>query len=406
MRTVTARHSYARDAVAVFLIAISAVYPAMVGVAIADPPPNPPVTMSALSVDTPVVTPVGLAAATLTLSVHITSPLPISTRCIDGVVAPGDEPNSPASDGPYLRLERTSEPDPAQRGRAPSSAIVLLRHASGTATDGDWTASVAIPSTWSGTWQVRRVFACALDAFVKAGALEVRSGTELDADPTDSGLDVGFTVLGSHIPTLSVGFSPAVLPYNLTSVVQKGRLTDLATGAGIGGVPLYDCGFLECNHVAVVTDARGFYALKGPVLLSLWLPTPPPAGEFGAQHVSNVLFATTRPRVQPGLKAARMPQSVPVGAFSLRGVALGSCTYGQTYFDNAQRVWIQLRAGNGTWALDGIATIRDSRRWTAVMDVRPGKHVYRAYLQGCAAVAGGDAGSVSVSGRPFLVTGT
>ena len=81
MRTVTVRH---RDAVAVFLIAISAAYPAMVGIAVAQPPPDPP-TMSALSVDTPAVTPVGLTAATLTLSVHITSALPISTRCVDGL---------------------------------------------------------------------------------------------------------------------------------------------------------------------------------------------------------------------------------------------------------------------------------------------------------------------------------
>ena len=71
-----------------------------------------------------------------------------------------------------------------------------------------------------------------------------------------------------------------------------------------------------------------------------------------------------------------------------------------------QRVWIQLRIANGTWVLDGMATIRDNGRWTSVMDVRPGNHVYRAFLQGCAAVAGGDGGTVSVSGRPFLVTGT
>ena len=245
-------------------------------------------TLTSLTVDQSSVAPVGLTPQTVTVTAHLMSQAAIDPAC-------GYRPSELETGGPFVALTRTVAPVGLDVTRVPATAWAGLRLVGGTVTDGDWAAAVAVPSTWSGTWEVTRVFACALDP------ASTNDLAYLDEDPRTSGHPAGFSVSGSHVPRLSLGYS--VLPrYNAPAFVAQGRLVDTTTGLGLAGIDLWGCRSEGCPDASyhgqyagihLVTDAKGYYKWRTVVMdvneLHLWSRHQPAATGFDWEQVSVAL---------------------------------------------------------------------------------------------------------------------
>ncbi len=117
---------------------------------------------------------------------------------------------------PYvgLRLVGTDRTDGAE-----------LSLTAGTPQDGTWSATIHVPSTWNGTWEVNRLVAT--DA----------AWNRLDVDPSASA-DTRLKVTGTHRPAVTMRLTPDPLVGDGPLTVA-GRFYYEDTGEGIGNQPIF-----------------------------------------------------------------------------------------------------------------------------------------------------------------------
>ncbi|MDQ1725050.1 MAG: hypothetical protein QOG52_2078 [Frankiaceae bacterium] len=350
-------------------------------------------TLTSLAVDRSSVAPVGLTPQMVTVTAHLTSPAAIDPACGYQTA------DTLESGGPFVELTRTAVPSGMNVARVPATAWAGLRLVGGTATDGDWAAAVAVPSTWTGTWEISRVFVCASDP-VTAVSLSY-----LDVDPRTTGMTAAFSVAGSHVPRLSLGYS--VLPrYNAPAFVAQGRLVDSATGLGLAGIDLWGCRnegcpdasyFGQYTGIHLVTDAFGYYkwrTVEGDITeLHLWSPDQPASTGYGTERVSVALRLRVDPPVVAAITATPAAGVAKAGTtLTVNGQLRGPCC--------GQRKLVKVQMMSGAqWRTVATALTRANGRWTASIRVLRGSATYRGFFSD---VAGGWA---PVSGRPFRVTG-
>lgn len=191
-------------------------------------------TVASVSYSSSTVSVSGVETVPLTVTMHVTSGTPITTTpCVST-----GEWGCPLS----IELDRTAgSGEIAEMGA--DAAIV-----SGTGTDGVWEAIVSVPSTAAGTWTVTA-------AWLPCMGCDGRH--PVTGAPT-------FTVEGSHLPHLSTGTSPAIVPLGASPYTVKGRLTDTATGLPIAGVTValgVDSSCVEgsLGRYRIVTSSNGYY---------------------------------------------------------------------------------------------------------------------------------------------------
>ena len=213
-------------------------------------------------------------------------------------------------------------------------------------------------------------------------------------------------MVGSHIPSLTVGFSPNPVPYNALHYTEKGRLTDSATGEPLGGVTLYGCIDTFCPvggnffPEALVTDAAGYFTwhtITGVIHWLYLLSAPAPKVLYGLQQVSTLLLSKAYPVTQPSVSGATLVRTARTGS--------AMSVTGKTYGIYAP-VQVQWRDAAGAWHVSATTAPRSSERFTARVPVRRGRVTYRVYLPpGPAAPVPGRGGWAAASGRPFVVVG-
>ncbi len=333
---------------------------------------------------------------------------------------------SAASSGAIVELRRVTPADPRVGTRAPAATRqrLHLTGTSGTATS--WTARIAVPSTWAGTWQVSRIYACA-DSDPAPNSLGPLINT-IDLDPRAHGKVAGVTVTGDHIPALSIGPSPDPVPWTATRYVAKGRLWDTSPGAGLVAT-LEWCADLGCgiedayDGNPVTTDDAGYYSMPVDLTaaytnLNLWIPRPVGRG-FPAQGVTQVLVRGVHPRTAPAVGG------VPSATRLRTGAALtvtGSFFDGNRCADLRDPLTLQYLHGRTAWRTISTFLTRFSGRFTVTVPARAGRTAYRVRYAGnpgiqAAAVMTPDASPeapvpyglgacVPASGRPFVVTGS
>jgi hypothetical protein len=174
----------------------------------------------------------GLAVVPVTLSVRLTDPSGISDRPVGLDATP----------------QLTVAPVPGFRSRLRPT----LTRTSGTATDGVWSATVNVPSTWNGTVRVSSV-----------GAVD-EAGNELYAELSGARAPA-LRVTGTRRPALT--FDYVLLPGGGFAVRGRAYFTD--TGRPIARLPLATAYDSNCDLDGgavndIVTDARGFYEKRWP----------------------------------------------------------------------------------------------------------------------------------------------
>ncbi len=369
--------------------------PALVHPARTPAPTDPRVV--AVSVSPSVVSASGTTPATVVVTVQLAGAGALKDTC--GIYDGGQT----GSAGAFVDLRRVDAADPRVAGFAPDVSRQRLRLTSGTGDTGTWTARVAVPSTWAGTWQVDYLVACG------------DSPTPpLQVSPATIGHPAPFTVVGEHLPALSMGTSPNPVAWNATGYLAKGRLRDTATGEGLAGRRLEWCNDTGCGIDGgytghpVVTDARGYYSFtvdprQLPPRLNLWTGRVPAVG-FGTQEVSLVLTRTPKPVTRPAVAAKPNATTVAAGAgvtVAGRFFDAGRCE-GLTY---DERVDVQYLYGRTAWRTAATASVRSSGRFDVVVPARAGRWAYRVAFAGTPGIDGWGVCVPAVSTR-FVVTGT
>jgi hypothetical protein len=195
----------------------------------------------------PVVTEVALSHDAVSVSGVDLAPVTASVRLTDetGVVVASEMGDAFT---PAILLAR----DGTDQARPAYAELALT---SGTPQDGVWSATIHVPSTWDGHWEVSRVIA--------------RDGLahELDIDPRTVGLGATLDVTGTHQPAVTLRFVPDPLVGDGPLTV-RGRVYDTETGSGLGRQPI----FIGFDNVCVegnaqpnaVTAADGTYSKTYP----------------------------------------------------------------------------------------------------------------------------------------------
>jgi hypothetical protein len=335
----------------------------LAGPAVAADGDPPPPTVVDVQLSRTAVSVRGLQGVKVTVSVHLKDPA--------GVVETGN-PEIPAP-WPLVGLERTS--GGATRG-APRSTYLDLDLTSGTAQDGIWTATLLVPSTYEGTWQV---------SWLVAEGRDGAAGGGLYADPRTLGITRTLTVSATHQPSLSFGFAPAVVVGSGGPVAVKGRAVDADTGAPIAGLQLTlgsgrseNCGAFGYGGSAwTVTDARGYYAFRGrrpdEGYFCVISPLPQRRTALNQYRNTTLLFRTGSPTIRPVLSAAADRSTVRAGAtVAIRGRAAPTASM-------AGRQIVLQRLVGRHWRKVGSSYVRPSGRYTlyATPPTR-GVHRYRA----------------------------
>lgn len=216
-------HPPRRTAALATVIAAAVVLPATAGAAAPAADTSPP-RIEEIRFSPPSVWTAGLTLVGVSVSVRLTD--------ASGVQAAPQLTLGPVP-GPWSRL------------------LPSLTRTSGTATDGVWSATVNVPSTWYGT--VRATSVRAVDV----------AGNELAADALTGGPELRVT--GVHRPALSFHFAP--LPGGGFRLYGQAYFPD--TGRPIARQPLatsYDsgCDFEGGAVDDIVTDAHGRYEKRFP----------------------------------------------------------------------------------------------------------------------------------------------
>jgi hypothetical protein len=141
----------------------------------------------------------GLDTKPVTVTVHITDSVPLSTQDF------------------FLWFDFASVGTTGSF--VPFAGAVFV---SGTGSDGVWAATALIPSTANGTW--------ALGVIWEGPPQFVPSAVEHNVTGAPS-----FTVIGTHQPRLTAATVPALVPPGRSPFTIKGRVVDSTTGLGMAG---------------------------------------------------------------------------------------------------------------------------------------------------------------------------
>ncbi|MEU4566451.1 hypothetical protein [Micromonospora sp. NPDC023956] len=279
-------------------------------------------------------------------------PVTVAVRLTDesGVIEIGD---GIGATSPFVILERVS-------GGTKYTDGAELRLTSGTAQDGVWSATIQVPSTWSGRWAVSRVRA--VDG----------QGRELDVDPRGSGPAAEFTVKGTHVPAVSMQFVPDPLVGD-GRLTLKGRFYYQDTGKGIPHQPIFFGYDNQC--VEHPSPANGSTAADGTFSKVY------PKGDghlrcVGILRPSNIVTAPAfivatsgHPRVKPVVTASADRTAVPPGT--------------KVTFTGTVAPWsvtnVQLQEKvDGAWRTVAEGSVGDASRFSlAVTPKGTGAHHYR-----------------------------
>jgi hypothetical protein len=167
------RYGNLRPAIAAVLLGVVLVLTgAATPAAAAAPPDSAPPTLVDIEFTPDAVAVAGLALVPVTVNVHLTDE--------SGVQAVHS-----STDGsfPFILVNRVS-------GGSRLTEVATLSLTSGTIQDGVWSASVQVPSTWNGQWQVTTVVA--VDTV----------SNKLEIDPRTTPIEAALAVTGTHQPAL------------------------------------------------------------------------------------------------------------------------------------------------------------------------------------------------------------
>jgi hypothetical protein len=292
---------------------------------------------------------------------------------------------------PLVALQRTSG---RSTSGAPATTYRDLNFTSGTPQDGIWTATVLVPSTYEGTWQVSQVVA------------QDEDGGSLFVDPRTVGITRTLTVTATHQPSLSLGFAPAVVVGAAKPVAVKGRAVDADTGAPIAGLLLTlgngrqeNCGAYGYGGSAwTVTDRNGYYAFRGRPsdegYLCVISPLPQRRRTLDQYRDTTLLFRSGSPTIQPVVSAAPDRSTVTAGeTVAIRGHV--SPVQQMT----GHQIVLQRLVGR-TWRQVGSSYVRASGRYTLyATPATRGVHLYRAVTAGIANVRAGVSPTVRITAR-------
>ncbi|MCT2279662.1 hypothetical protein [Micromonospora chalcea] len=220
-------------------------------------------------------------------------PVTVSVRLID---AAGVEPSTEmdGSSTPSIGLRR------AGGDRTDGAELSLT---AGTPQDGTWSATIQVPSTWDGVWEVNRLIAT--DA----------AGNRLEADPSAS-LDAGLAVTGTHQPAVTMRLSPDPLVGDGPLTVE-GRFYYKDTGEGIGNQPIFFGNDNLCVEYQSppngTTRADGTFTRVYPkgdaYLRCVGIPRPSNVG-ISPRYI---VVAAAHPRVKPTVTAKANRTTVTPG---------------------------------------------------------------------------------------------
>lgn len=260
--------------------------------------------------------------------------------------------------------------------------IPVLTLTSGTINDGTWQATLPIPSTYDGTWEITNV--CVVD----------NADNETNVDPRQQGITRTFTVNGTDQPLLSaLRFFPNPVARG-QAVTVSGLLTDAETGQGIADTKIgvgqdEGCGPDVTIGSGVTTSPTGQWSdafgvpdatgngficatLTAPEGLDLDGSTTPTDGVIAGQVLGHLRVRTQF------LSARSASSSVRHGT----NVSVTGAVWPEALF---ARVILQ-RLVSGTWRDVNQAPLRDSGRYTLVATPpRIGINTYRVHTpsSGC-----------------------
>lgn len=361
------------------------------------------VALTSLSVDRPRIAPAGVVTKKVTFAVGLRSTAPLAADCIDY------DPTDSVVQTAFVQIKRVTPEDSRVTGHTWDFAFAPLALASGSATNGVWTAALHIPSTWTGTWQIAQVHACGHDP-------DGLGTVKIDVDPRTIGHTVSFTVAGTHLPNLYMRTTPNPVPWNAASYTWWGRVYDTATGVGVAGADIQTCGEAACFYQAPgpdgmtttgnITDSLGYVGVANWSTDNVSANARVYFKPLGSKSVP-ALVAWPAPAVLPGVTAAPASTMTPAAQpLTVDGRFFG--TWGCAV-DRRHPIQIQYLYGRTAWRLLATTTNRPSGRWTAVYPARAGRTIYRAYHPAETIYRWeGDAGlsCAAASSAPFVVTGT
>ncbi|MFI7578587.1 hypothetical protein [Micromonospora sp. NPDC049497] len=255
---------------------------------------------------------------------------------------------------PFVVLKRVA-------GGDPSTQAAELSLTSGTPQDGRWSATIQVPSTWNGQWEVSQLVAMD-SAFNK-----------LEVDPPETP-DTGLDVTGTHLPAVIMRFVPDPLVGDGPLTVE-GRFYYEDTGAGIPNQPIFFGHDNLCVEYSAepngTTNADGTFSKvypKGDGYLQC----------VGILRPSNVDFtpafivvASRHPRVKPVVTATASRTTVVTGT---------KVTFTGTVAPGGYNAELQ-ELRNSTWRKVDSALINDRGAFT--LDITPkavGTHRYRVIV--------------------------
>ena len=255
---------------------------------------------------------------------------------------------------PYVALKRVA-------GGDPSTQAAELSLTSGTPQDGMWSATIQVPSTWDGQWEVSQLVA------------QDSAFNRLDVDPPDtptSKLDV----TGTHLPAVTMRFSPDPLVGDGPLTVE-GRFYYEDTGAGIPNQPIFFGHDNLCVEYSATpngtTNADGTFAKvypKGDGYLQC-------VGILRPSNVSNtpafIVAASGHPRVKPLVTATASKTTVRTAT---------KVTFTGTVAPAALSVNLQ-QLRNSNWRTVDSALVNDSGGFTlGVTPKAVGTYRYRVIV--------------------------
>ncbi|MBQ1058937.1 hypothetical protein [Micromonospora sp. C32] len=344
----------------------------------------------------------GVDLVPVTVSAHLTDDT--------GVIRASEMANG---NMPYvgLRLVGTDRTDGAE-----------LSLTAGTPQDGTWSATIHVPSTWNGTWEVHHLVAT--DA----------AWNRLDVDPSASA-DTRLKVTGTHRPAVTMRFTPNPLVGDGPLTVA-GRFYYEDTGEGIANQPI----FFGTDNLCVeyhsepngTTKADGTFSRTYPkgdrYLKCVGIIRPSPS-EISPRYI---VVAADHPRVKPTVTAkanrttvrpgttvtftgvVKPDDSIDIELQQLQGRTWRKVAAGWAHGDNnAYRIAIVLKTPgtfryrvvvpNGDPALVGVSEVVTVRVAAPSSEPSPGGG------GGGGTVGGGGTGGLPITGpatAPLVAGGT
>ncbi|MBO4205868.1 hypothetical protein [Micromonospora echinofusca] len=247
---------------------------------------------------------------------------------------------------------------------ARQTAGAELALSSGTAQDGVWSATIQVPSTWDGQWQVTRVVAS--DTF----------GNKLDVDPRTQSQSASLRVTGTHQPALTLTFVPDPVLGD-GRLTMQGRAYYVDTGAGIPDLGLFIGVDNTCvegrNSPNATTNAAGLYSKTfsgnlNNALHCVGIPRPSNISRSPEYIAYQGAFPRVKYKVQAsaGREALALGQKLTISGRVIP--VLGGAT-------------VQLQQlVNGTWRTVRTSSATAGEFTLTITPEAAGQHSYRVYL--------------------------